>query len=154
MTAILKPIALSKLYQDVIVDFLQKRAQLEGVEIIGRRENDIESDIESAVANAGGVCIYVFPALPQKISVNGGSIYVDDWEIRIRCIEEPKLNAKMPDCFELVEEVLVALFQQTFSQITSLSCLTPRTVPVEEQPDSSRRIKDVLFHAESGLRAE
>lgn len=150
MTSITKRVPLSKQIQDAVTSYLTARAALDGVTVIGKRTNDIISDIESAVANAGGVCVYVFPALPIEVKPNIPGPYVSAFEIRVRCIEHANLNTSLPDCFELVEEVLTALHLKAFSEIAGLNLLSTRPRPVEEISDSERTIYDVVFHASAG----
>lgn len=150
MTSIVKPVPLAKQIQEAVTSYLLARTALDGVTVIGKRTNDIVSDIESAVANAGGVCVYVFPALPIEVKPNIPGPYVSAFEIRIRCIEHPNLNTSLPDCFELVEEVLTALHLKAFSEVSGLNLLSTRPRPVEEVTDAERTIYDVIFHASAG----
>jgi hypothetical protein len=142
--------ALSKQIQDAVTAYLAARVALEGVTVIGKRTADIVSDIDSAVGSAGGVCIYVFPALPIEVKPNIPGPYVSAFEIRIRCIEAANLNTSLPDCFELVEEVLTALHLKAFSEVAGLNLLSTRPKPVEEIADPERTIYDVVFHASAG----
>jgi hypothetical protein len=116
------------------------------VPVIGRRETNIQSDIDQAINELGGACIYVVPMLPLKFNVNLPGPFIDLAEIRIRCIENDTLNTALPSVYELVEAVVRDVCNLTLGTLplSQLAPAEPR--PVEPVYDTERLIQDVIFH--------
>lgn len=132
-----------------LVEYLLTRDSLvrggRRVPVIGRRQTNIQSDIDQAINELGGACIYVPPMLPLRFNVNVPGPLIDLAEIRIRCIENDTLNTELPTVHELVEAVVRDLAHVSLGDLP-LSQLAPADRPVEEVSDPERLIYDVLWH--------
>jgi len=132
-----------------LVDYLNSRDSLvrgaRRVPVIGRRLTNIASDIEQAINELGGACIYVAPLLPLKFNVNLPGPYIDLAEIRIRCIENDTLNKELPSVFELVEAVVRDVAGLSLGELPLSPLLPAEPRPVETIADPELLIQDVIF---------
>ena len=140
-----------------IVEYLETRESLvrgtARVPVIGRRETNIQNDIDAAIDSLGA-CLYVLPLLPLRFNVNLPGPFVDVGELRIRCIENDTLNTTLPSVYELVEAVVRDLHGLRLQTLAAFSCLTLADgSPVERQADSERLIYDVVFHTRGAYAA-
>jgi hypothetical protein len=143
---------LAKSVQDAVVAYLKSRSEFIGVPILGRRRRNIVSDIREQVDKAGGACIYVFPALPLKLNSNTGGPHVDVLLQRIRAIENPSLNEKLPDAYELAELLIIAMDGVQLTSVTSLQPFYWPDVPLDPQVETDTNVQfDVLLHSSAGL---
>lgn len=144
------PTTLATVIQQCGVACLQSGAEFARVPIIGRRETNIQNDIEAAVA-ALGACIYVFPGLPASFSVGAGAPYADKYRLRVRCIELDVLNTTLPNVHELVEFVVRRMWGQTWTAVEGMNELLPiEGQPVVEIEDPERTIYDVIWETSVG----
>ena len=132
---------------------LQAGAEFSGVPILGRRETNIANDIEQAINELGGACVYVMPGTPKSFTIGAGAPYADRYELRIRCIENDTLNSTLPPVLVLVEYVLRRLFGQQWPEaVPGMNPLYPAEgQPVVQQPDDARLIWDVVLETSLGL---
>jgi hypothetical protein len=127
-------------------------AELAGVPVLGRRETNIANDIEQAINELGGACIYVLPGLPISFLATPGSAYADKYQVRIRCIESDTLNATLPPVQVLVERVVRRLYGRQWTAIEGMNPLMPiEGQAVVQQPDSDRLIYDVIMETSLGF---
>lgn len=141
---------LCKDIQDEAVSYLTGLSNYTGVGIIGRRKNNVVSDIAAAIQKAG-VCIFVFPGLPLKVNSQNPGPYVDTIELRFRIHEHPALNKTSVDAYALVELLLRDLDEKQFTAITGLNPLYWSERPVEYIADDNLVIFDVVALTSGGL---
>lgn len=142
---------LAKSVQEAVAAYLETRHEFTGVPIVSVRKGNIASDLAAAL-NRGGVCLYVFPALPVRVNANNTGPYVDRLMIRVRALEHPTLNTKGPDAYELVELLLRTLDAKQFTAIESLQPLFFEANPVQPVDDSDELIQfDVVAYSSAGL---
>lgn len=138
--------------QECAVAHLQAGAEFSGVPILGRRVTNIENDIEQAINELGGACIYIPPGLPRRFTLGAGAPYADRYELRVRVIENVTLNQTLPPSQVLVEYVMRRLWGLAWPEaITGMNPLVPiEGEPVAEQPDPERLIFDVIWETSFG----
>lgn len=142
---------LAKDVQDAVTAYLGARDELIGVPVIGRRRLNIVSDIAAAITRAG-VCVHVFPALPVRVNSNNPGPHVDRLLVRVRAIENPALNTKGPDAYEVVELLLRLLDGKHFTAIESVQPLYFDEAPVQLVDDSEQLVQwDVVCFTSGGL---
>lgn len=140
----------AKALQACGVAWLEAGAEFSGVTVLGRRRGDIVSDIDSAVS-ALGSCVYVMPGLPLRFNA-ADTPYADLYELRVRCVENPALNTKSPDVFELVELVARRLYAHQFTAIQGINPLyLAENDPVREEDGGENLVYDVRFHTSLGF---
>lgn len=115
------------------------------VPVIDRRQTNIANDIDQAINELGGACIYVVPLLPTRFNVNVPGPYIDRGEIRVRCIENDTLNTALPSVYELVEAVARELTGRTIPDLPISTLFPAEGRPVEQIADDERLIFDVIF---------
>jgi hypothetical protein len=140
---------IAKALQACAVAELQAGAEFARVPIIGRRKGTIANDIEAAIAELGA-CIFVFPGLPVRFIASTPPV-ADLYELRIRAIESPAINATLPDVFELVELIVRRLYGRDFAAIGLRNPLvfSEGGRAVAEVPDPERLIYDVIFETDA-----
>lgn len=133
-----------------LVEYLLTRDSLlrgtSRVPVLGRRMTNIANDIDQAINELGGACVYVAPLLPLRFNLNLPGPYIDRGEIRVRCIENDTLNSTLPTVHELVEAVARDVTGLTIPNLPLTALLPPDERPVEQVPDDERLIYDVVFH--------
>jgi len=78
--------------------------------IIARRTQSLERDIEAAGSLQAGLCVWVLPARPLRALQSGQDfVAISNAELRVQILEQPILNPSGPDCFELWDEIAIAL---------------------------------------------
>jgi hypothetical protein len=143
---------LAKSVQEAVAAYLAPRHEFLGVPVISIRKNNVAADLAAAL-NRAGVCLYVFPALPERVSANSTGPYVDRLQVRVRVIEHPTLNTKGPDAYELAELLLRALDCKQFTTIEGLQPLFFEANPVQLVDDSEELIQfDVVAYTSAGLQ--
>lgn len=137
--------------QEALVAYLKTRQCFDGITILGKKKGVITNEIDTAVADLGGACIYVLPGKPVKVNPNLPGPYADQYELRIRCIENPALNSTLPTAYELYEFALREC-NGIGLQIDAITCpLWPAENNGDEQPDPERVIIDAIFYCSLGL---
>lgn len=116
------------------------------LQIIARREKEVANDIESALGKHG-ICLYVMPPIPkQAVRTLNHIVFFERSELRIRIIEQPKINSSGFDAWEAMEQVIIALQglnpDDTFAEPLNLA-----DRPVDAVEDQTTRCYDVLFNA-------
>lgn len=121
------------------------RAELTTLAIVDRTKGVVANEVEAAVSKKG-ICLYVFPPLPQRCRPDANTLYFEEVEIRVRILEQPPLNATGFTAYELVETVLqiLHLFEPTLEN-DNVAVVSAQEFPVEEVEDKVRVIFDVLF---------
>lgn len=143
---------LTKEIQDAVVGALAPLAGLAGVPLIGRRRGIITNDIEAAVAQIG-VVVFVFPPLPTEVNPEAPGPYIDRYEIRVRVMEAPALNATLPDAYELAEHILRALHHLCLPAVPGGNPILAARTPIVEIDDPERLIFDLIFSVSTGYPA-
>ncbi|MBI5770833.1 MAG: hypothetical protein HZA93_23855 [Verrucomicrobia bacterium] len=139
----------AKALQDCVAADLAAGAEFTGVTILSRRKGTIAQDIEAALAEVGA-CIYVLPGLPLHF-LDAQPLVADRYEVRVRAIENPSLNATLPDAYELVELIARRLHGRDYTAIAGMAPLVFAERPIVEQSDPERIIHDVVFQTSLGL---
>ena len=144
--------ALATIIQECAVAALAAGAEFAGVPIIGRRVTNIENDIEQAINELGGTCLYVMPGLPTRFTVGAGAPYADRYELRVRVIENITLNQTLPPAQVLIEYVVRRLWGLQWPEaIPGMNPLLPiEGAAVVEQPDPERVVFDVIWETSFG----
>jgi len=116
------------------------------LDILARREKEIVSDIDAALAKLG-ICLYVMPPMPKRATrTYNGIIFFESTELRIRVIEQPQINGLQFDAWDALEQVIIALQGINPGGIFAAP-LGLMQHPVENVEDKTTRIFDVLFDA-------
>lgn len=116
------------------------------LEILARREKEAASDIDAALGKFG-ICLYVMPPLPRSaVRTANDIVFFGSMELRVRVIEQPKLNVTETDAWDMMEQVILALQGTNPGKIfeTPIGLLER---PLQAVEDKTTRIFDVLFDA-------
>lgn len=141
---------LCKQLQEAVAGFLKTVGPLQGVPVVSRREKTLENDIEAQIEGFG-ICLYVFPGLPQAVNQNNPGPYVDRMEVRVRVMENTELNTRLPDAYEVAEHVLAHLHHHCpLIEGAPQNPLICREQPIVEIPGDEVQF-DILFDLSVGI---
>jgi hypothetical protein len=118
---------------------------LPSLEVLVRKSKEIENDI-SAVMDRIGVCIYVMPVLPRRVSEGADFIFFEEAEVRVRIIENTLVNDTGLDIYELMAQVALCLHGKNPGDLLADN-LRLATTPIEGVEDPEAAVFDVLFTA-------
>lgn len=116
-----------------------------GCPILRRRPKELQSDIEEAILRQT-LGIYIQPPLGSRAMTNVPYLFFENYEVRIRVVEQPKLNDTGSDAYETAETV--ALLLQWTNPGGMLA--VPMQIagrPMEMIEDPKYRVIDVIFVA-------
>ncbi|MBA4136767.1 MAG: hypothetical protein C0518_05570 [Opitutus sp.] len=136
--------------QEAIAAYLKSRQRFAGVTILARRRGIIQNDIDAAVGEMGAI-LYVLPGKPVKVNPNNPGPHAEQYEIRVRAIENPALNETQPTAYELYEGALIELSHLTITGLEVLGMIYPAEQNGDETPDPERIIIDAIFYANAQL---
>lgn len=120
--------------------------------LLARRQKEIVSDIEAAVASFG-ICIYVMPPFPTRAMQGVPFVFFEGAELRVRILEYPDLNTSGADGYELIDAVAIALHWMNPGGILAHP-LELASRPVEMVEDKEKRVIDIIFNATFQLNPE
>ena len=130
-----------------IKDLLDSSALLPQIPVIVRERGEILNDLEARLS-ALGICIYIMPVLPAAPLEGAPFVFFQRAEIRVRVIENRKLNATDLDAYQIAEAVCLALQGANPSGLLS----APLEVSNFELNEDEKGISlDCIFHAAFGL---
>lgn len=153
--------------QSAICDLLRAPNALRvNVPVLDRFPGNQENDVLAATDKQTGLCIYVMPLVEQQASsMQGGDvIFFDAAELRVRILEQPRVNPSGVTAFDLKDDIIAALHWQPKAPGTALGAILAHPLqlarkPVEliegilEESKQTLRILDVLFTATYGFQA-
>jgi hypothetical protein len=136
--------------QEFVFSKLTERASLSDVTVLMRQPGQIQDAVDAAIAQLA-VCLYVFPPLLLTANANNPGPYFDRIQIRVRCIENPVLNATGLDAYQLVELAHWSLNGQQPTNVDGVNPLAPDPNSTREIDDPQLVIFDVLYNTSGGL---
>ncbi len=147
---------IATMLQNAVVASLQGYAELAGVQILARLPKQTFSDVNSAMRQTT-LCIFVFPAMPGKLSANLPGYY-GRIVVRIQVSEDPALNAGVLNAYDLSEIVQRWASVTGPVQITDASGYTFNPlVATEDSPrpvaDLERIMYELVFTTDGGTAA-
>ncbi|HEX4085924.1 MAG TPA: hypothetical protein VHY22_13505 [Chthoniobacteraceae bacterium] len=122
------------------------------IPVLMRRPKELQSDIEEAILKQT-LGIYINPPLPTRALDSGGPVlFFSDYEVRVRVVEQPKLNDKGADAYEVAEAIAEALHWSNPEAPDGTPMLAiPMKInpgrPLELIEDPTYRVIDVVFIA-------
>ncbi|MEI6491587.1 MAG: hypothetical protein WCO94_03480 [Verrucomicrobiota bacterium] len=99
--------ALGKMPDDVKT-LLDGSGLLPQLPVIVREKGEILNDLEARLA-ALAICVFIMPVLPVAPLAGAPFVFFERAEVRVRVIENRKLNATGLDAYEVAEGVCLAL---------------------------------------------
>jgi hypothetical protein len=79
------------------------------VPIVARMTKEKSNDVEAAMAQKTGLCLFVMPMLPRGVARGVPFLFFERAEVRIRIIEMPAMNGTGVDAYDLAEDVMGAI---------------------------------------------
>jgi hypothetical protein len=76
--------------------------------IVPRRKHDLANAIATASKDKG-LCLFVWPPLPRRVSPGVPFVFVEEAEVRIGVVERPPTNSTGADAWDIADDVMTAL---------------------------------------------
>lgn len=124
---------------------LEAHPGLPTLPVLVRRSKEIENEIEEAVAKLG-MCIYIMPILPRRITTGADFVFVEDGEVRVRLCSNPTIEELAIDVYEAMAQVTLCLHGTNPGGLLADN-LRLSGSPVELIEDPEAVIFDILFTA-------
>jgi len=114
--------------------------------VVARRDKELKSEIEQAIANFG-ICVQVFPPLPTSaLQRQQNFVFFDGAKLTVRIFETPAANKTGKDCYEVLDNVALLLhFTNPGGVCAAPMMLAKGPCAMVESP--TQRIIDVFFTA-------
>ncbi len=127
--------------------------------IVPFKSKDMAQRVEGAAA-ARELAIYVWPVLPVRIVQGVPFVFVEKGEARVTIIEQPQINTRSADAYDLVDDVMHALHWQAFANVLAHPLqLAEKPTEMIWEPGTrfqglaaNTRMIDVIFEATYGLQ--
>ena len=119
------------------------------ISIVARKPGEVANDIEASLSKQG-ICIYVMPPVPLSAErTYNNIIFIKHSSLRIRIIEQPKLNLTGCDVWDVFNLVTLALQGTNPNNLFAAPiCLAEHPVDFTDgqNPEGkATRVWDVLF---------
>jgi hypothetical protein len=113
--------------------------------VLMRRPKELESDIQEAILKQT-LGIYIQPPLPTRAMQGVPYLFFEGYEVRIRVVEQPKLNDTGSDGYETAEKVALLLHWTNPGGMLAVPMQIAGR-PEEMIEDPTYRVIDVIFNA-------
>jgi hypothetical protein len=140
---------LGKLQEDVAALVKDSVRLPAGIDVITREKGEILNDLEARISKLS-LGVFVMPVLPKAPLAGAPFVFFSAAEVRVRVIENRKLNASGHDAYDLAEMVTVAL--QGSNPGDALSAPLEAS-DFEINEDASGIALDCIFRAALGVEA-
>ncbi|MFZ4774629.1 MAG: hypothetical protein ACOYM3_04655 [Terrimicrobiaceae bacterium] len=137
---------LGKMQEDVKM-LLEGSGLLPELPVIVRERGEILNDLEARLA-ALAICVYVMPVLPGDPLPGATFLFFSSAEVRVRVIENRKINSTGHDVYEVAEAVCLALQGKNPGDILSAPL---EVTDFELNENAAGPSLDCIFHAAFGI---
>lgn len=118
--------------------------------LVAQRPKDLTAEILAAAALGNGLCAYVYPVLPGKITDDAPFVFVEEGDLRVRILERPSLTKGGPNAWQIADDIANFLHWQPKAAGTGLDALLEHPLQLkgyQQVADQETRLVDVVFGA-------
>ena len=116
-----------------------------GCPVLRRRPKELESDIQEQILKQT-LGVYIQPPLGTKAMTNVPYLFFENYEVRIRIVEQPKLNDTVSDAYQTADQVALLLHWTNPGGMLAVP-MQIAARPMEMIEDPTYRVIDVIFVA-------